>query len=125
QAGGQRRPLDRERVVARRGESVRDRREYALAVVSHARDLAMHDARCPDYSTAESLPDRLMAQADAEDRDLAPELRDGAEGNAGFVGRAGTGRDDDARRFKPGRRIQVDFVVAHYLDFRAQLAQIL
>ena len=50
-----------------------------------------------------------MAQAYAEYRDFAAEPRDGAERNAGFVGRAGTGRDDDARRLEPDRRIQVEW----------------
>ena len=68
---GTRRALDHQRVVARRLERVRQPGEHALAVVVDRRRLAVHDPRGAHDLAAEGLADGLVAQADAQDRDLA------------------------------------------------------
>src|SRR6185295_1664191 len=75
EAVGQRRALDRERVVARRGEAIRNPSEHALAVVPHAGELAVHDVLRAPHFTSERLADRLVAEADTEDREFARKPR--------------------------------------------------
>ena len=73
----QRRPLDRERVVARRGERRRQRRRTRRADRASIGDSLPCITRCArTIRAAERLADRLVAEAHAEDRDLAGEAPD-------------------------------------------------
>ena len=68
-------------------------------------DLAVHRRRRADDLAAERLADRLVAEADAEDRDLARSGGDQVEADAGLVRRAGAGRQHDRLRLaSPSRR---------------------
>ena len=89
--------LQRERVVARRRERVRQAVVNALAVVVDRAGLAVHEAFRANDRPAERLPDALMTEADAEDRDGAGEAVYELDTHAGFVGCARTRRDDDVR----------------------------
>src|SRR4051812_11037875 len=64
--GGQGFATDRQAVVARAGEAVRQSLEHALAVVMDPAGLAMHQALSADHLAAIGLPNRLVAEADAE-----------------------------------------------------------
>src|SRR5207247_1099879 len=68
QAAGQRLALHGERVVARRDELVRNLEINPVAVVPDARQLAMHHLPSAHHPAAERLPDRLVPEADPEDR---------------------------------------------------------
>src|ERR1051326_5549579 len=81
--------------------------------------------RGPDHSSAECLTDRLMTQADTENRHLATELLDDAQRHAGVSGCAGSGRDNDSIRRHFFDLIERDFVVAADFDTLPQLAEIL
>ena len=72
-------------------------RKNAAAVVRHRGDLAMHHPLRAHDAAAERLPDRLVPEAYAEDRDLPGEALDQRHRDAGLVGRARPGRDDDLR----------------------------
>ena len=100
----QRRLAHLERVVARGLERVRHPGEDPLARVPHRRGLAVHQDRRAIDRGAERLPHRLVAETDAEDRQVgAPgEQRDA---DPGLRRPAGTGREQDSRPgASPGAR---------------------
>src|SRR4029079_2577945 len=65
--------LDGERMVAGHRERRGDHREHAAIVVHDGRELAVHHPLGTNDAAAERLPDRLVAQAHAEHRDLPGE----------------------------------------------------
>jgi hypothetical protein len=78
------------------------------------------------HAAAEMLADRLVPEADAEQR--APLRRAGGdqiERDAGLVRRAGAGRDQERLRARGQRLGHGDRVVAHDLDRHAQLLEIM
>ena len=79
-------------------------------------DLAVHRRRRADDLAAERLADRLMAEADAEDRELAGGGGDQVEADAGLVRRARAGGQHD--RF--GLRASASATVS--LSLRTDLA---
>ena len=82
-------------------------------------DLAMHQPLGPDNTSAEDLPDRLMAETDAEDRHPPGKAADGIGGDPRLVGRAGAGGDDEMARGEGGYCVAIDLVVAVDLDRHA------
>ena len=62
--------LDGERVVANGPEALRDTGEERGAVVADAARAAVHDRRRRRHPRAPGKPDRLVSQADAQDRPL-------------------------------------------------------
>ncbi len=93
--------IDDQRMVARRLERPVQAAEKPLGVVADARHFPVHRVGRPHHVAPESLADRLMAEADAEDRRRAARGAHEVEADAGFVRRAGTGRQHDQR---PARR---------------------
>src|SRR3546814_11223783 len=73
------------------------------------------------YTTLFRSADRLMAEADAEDRHAAGSGGDQRQADAGAVGIAGSGRDDDALRPQGQGLGRGDFVVAAPLDLRPHI----
>ena len=90
--------LDDQRVVAHDFHRRRQAGEHAGSVVADLRRLAVHDAIGADDVAAVRFADRLMAEADAEDRDRASPAADDVDGDAGFLRRARPGREHDRRR---------------------------
>src|ERR1700690_3731623 len=80
--------LDHERMIARGVERPVDAAEHAGAGVLDLEHLAVRRRRAHDFA-AERLSDRLMTEADAEDRDVRRGLGDELEADDGFVWRAG------------------------------------
>ena len=81
--------------------------------------------RCTNHFAAESLADRLMAEADAENWNGLCRLADELETDAGFVRRAGAGRQHDRiglRRYHVGAR---GLVISTHDDIRPQAAQVM
>src|SRR5512143_2498677 len=66
-----------------------------------------------------------MHQTHAEDRNAAPPATNRLDGDAGFLRRAGSGRDDDCRRRELADLVDRDGIVAPHDDVHAKLAQIL
>jgi len=112
-------------MIAHHGEGAGQAGEHALPPVVDLGGLAVHDMPSADDVAAEGLADALVAQADAEDRDLAGEAFDGGQRDTRFVGRAGSGREYDARRGIFGDLVGVDLVVAVDPYLFAQLAEVL
>src|SRR5678816_2146064 len=92
ETGRQRVALDEQRVVAGGLERVRQVAVEAPRVVKDRRELAVHHAIGAHDVPTERLSDRLVAEADPEDRNLAGEPADDVYRDPGLVGRAGSGR---------------------------------
>src|SRR3954447_20960913 len=117
--------LDHQRVVAPDGERAGQPLEQAAAVVLDLRRLAVH-GHVAHHPAAVRLGQRLVAEAHAERRD--PRLGEAPHrlnGDPGLVRGAGPGRDDDAVPPAPEQIVDRGGVVAHRLDLRPQLAQVL
>src|SRR5438046_9905101 len=112
-------------MVPGRDERVREPREQAAAVVADRRGLAVHLRLRARDGGAERLPDRLVAEADAEDRRGRAEAPDHLEGDPRLVGVAGTRRDDNALGCPREDAREVNGVVAQHLEPGAELAQVL
>ena len=116
--------LDDQAVVARGLERRGQAAEDALALVVDGAELAVHDLAGAHHPAAEGLADRLVAEADAEQR--RPGLGGGGdqgEADAGLVRGAGAGREQDRRRVERHRRLHVDLVVAADDGLGAQFSQ--
>src|ERR1700674_1566747 len=99
-------------MIARRLERPIDAAEHRAAAVTDFAELAVHQPRCPDDVAAIGLTDRLMAEADAEDRDFWPGAFDERQADAGLLRRARSGRDDDAVGVHGEDVVDADLVVA-------------
>ena len=97
---GNRVALDDERMIARRGKRIRHALEQIFSVVLNRRSLAVHHAVIHHDFRAERVPDALMAEADAEHRNLRCERADDFVGQAGFARRTRAGRNQDALRLQ-------------------------
>ncbi len=82
--------VDDQGMIAHHGEGAGQAGEYALPPVVDLGGLTVHDVPGADDVSAEGLADALVAQADAQDRDLAGETFDGGQRDARFIGGAGT-----------------------------------
>src|SRR5208283_706468 len=121
----QRLGLDDERMIARRLEGPVNAAKDRLAAVQYRRHLAVDRQGRAHHLAAESLADRLMPQADAEDRDLAAGAGDEVEAHARLMRRAGAGREHDRVRASGHHVIDADLVIAMHGDPRAKLAEIM
>jgi len=91
----------------------------------HAAELAVHRLGGAHDLAAIDLADRLMAQADAQDRHGAIRLFDHLQADARLVGGAGAGRQDDAFGLHRQRLRRRNLVIADDFYLRPQLAQIM
>ena len=91
--------------------------------MADAAQLAVHRHRRPFHDSAESLSDRLVPEADPEQRHPAGGRFDQAETDAGLVRRAGAGRQHDRLRLEGQRLFRRQGVVAPHLAACAQIAQ--
>ena len=93
--------LHRQAVVAGGGEGVRQAGEDALAVVVDRAGLAVHQGLGADHLAAKGLADGLVAQADAEDRQVGRRGREQRPGRCrprwACTGRARAGRASGRR----------------------------
>src|ERR1019366_7607887 len=97
----------------------------APPVSRDAARLAVHQAARAHDLSAERRADRLVAETDAEDRQLARERADRLDANAGFGRRARPGRKHEPIGLQPGDAFDADLVVAEDANILAQFAEIL
>ena len=93
--------------------------------MEHRAGLAVHHLARTHHITAKRLADGLVAQAHAEDRQLAGEVFDGFKGHARFARRTRARRNHNALRVQRGDFGDGQFVVAHHLDLGTEFAQVL
>jgi len=116
--------IDHQRMVARGLERAIDASEHAVALVLDRRELAMHRDGCPHHLAAEHLPDCLVAEADAEQRNGRGRRLDQVKADAGIVRRAGAGRQHDRLRVGANHLGGRDLFVAMHHHLRTQFTQI-
>ena len=78
----------------------------------------MHELFRIAYGATENLTDGLMAQADAEDRNLAFQLADGFLADACVRRSSGAGGEDQRFGSQGAYLVDRDFIVSHHLDLR-------
>ena len=110
-------------MIARGAERAGQAAEQAATVVLDRRGAPVHQSRRANHARAEHLAHRLMAEAHAQQRQLARELAHHLERDAGFVRRARAGRDQDPLGRAPRDARDVDRVVPVHLDLGAELAR--
>ena len=125
EAIGQRLALDGQRVITRYDEMLRQVGEYAFAVGFDRADLAVHDALRAHDAAAECFANRLMAEADAENRVFARELAQHVERDARVLRVARSWRQANALGVELRDFVQRDFVVAIGPYVFAELAEVL
>src|SRR5882762_4968900 len=91
QALGQRRPANRKRMIAGRHERTRKSAKHTEARMADRRGFSVHDLTRMHNLAAESLADRLMAEAHAQYRNVAGKLAYRGERDSRFSGSAGPG----------------------------------
>ncbi|MNH25994.1 hypothetical protein D3C79_860220 [compost metagenome] len=112
-------------MVAGDGQRVIEASEHALVLVQHRAGLAMHHLAGAHYITTEGLANGLVAQAYAEDRQLAGKVLDGLQRHTGFSRGARAGGDDNALGVQGFDLGDGQFVIANDLDLCTQLAEVL
>ena len=112
-------------MVAGGHEGIGQAGEDALAVVVDLRRLAVHEVGGRNHLAAVGLADALIAQADAEDRDLAGQLVERRQGDAAVFGAARPGGDEDGVGPLRPDALHVDGVVAEDEGIGPELAQLL
>src|SRR5690606_20057967 len=109
EAAGQAGARDRERVVARRREGRGEAGEDAAPVVRNGAGLAMHRRRRALDPAAEGFGDRLVAEADAEQRPPRRRAgRDERERDAGLARRAGARSEEHTSEL---RHVKISYAV--------------
>src|SRR5258708_4589162 len=125
QAIRQRLALDRERVITRYAEMLRQIGKHAPAIGFDRAYLAVHDGLRAHHASAERFADSLMAQADAENRDLSRELAQHVERDARMLRVARPRRQADPLGIQLRDFIEGNFIVAVRPHVLAQFAEIL
>ena len=125
QAFGQGFALDHQRVITGHRHGQVQAMKHTQILMEHRAGLAMHDLARPYHVTAKRLADGLMAQAYAQDRQLAGEIADGFKRDARFGRRARAWRNHDTLRIQGGNFGDGQFIVAHDLDLGTELAKVL
>ena len=117
-------------MVARGGEGIGHADVNGAAVVVNLVGLAVHEAGGALDDGAADKADALMAQADAEHRELWSEVADDVVAHAAFPGGARAGGDDNVRGVKGFDLVERHLVVAEHLhgtrgiDFAQLLHQV-
>jgi hypothetical protein len=91
----------------------------------HRRHLAVHQLLRMDDAAAESLADRLVAQADAEQGNPAGKLANRRQRDACLRRRAGARRNDQQGGLQASDLVHGDGVVAEHPDVLSQFAKVL
>src|SRR2546428_3561276 len=112
-----------QRVIPSSDEALRNLAEDGLAIVHDLAGLTMHDYRRANHATAKGVADGLVAQAHAQDGNLAGKAADQLDADPSSLRHAWSGGDDDALWLERGNFIQRDLVVALHFKGAAQLAQ--
>src|SRR5690606_19900236 len=113
--------FDHERMISTGAQRRRKSVEESAPFVEDLARLAM-ERRHAAHLAAERDPDRLMAEADAEDRELAREASDRLDRDARVLRSTRPRRDDEAARSVRSDAVDVDRVVPNDAGARTELA---
>jgi len=110
---------------ARSIERARQPFEDALSFMEHRRGFAVHQALRADDLAAVDFADRLMAEADAEQRNTRAKFANDIAGNSSLARRAGAGADQYLFGVERNRLLDGDLIVAENFHLRTELAKVL
>src|ERR1700694_1145181 len=111
QAGRKEGALHCEGVVSGRHKMIFYVEKNPATIVRYPRSLAVHHLLRAHHLAAECLPDRLVSEADAQDGNATRKALDQGQADAGLVGRARPGGDDDVRRLQLADLVESQGVV--------------
>src|SRR2546423_7987348 len=113
-------------MITSRGEILVKSGEDCPTVMMYKRRFSVKELGSAYYASTKRLPDRLMTETYAKDRNLSAQMFDDVERNARIVRRARTRRNDYEIGFQFGVNfVNGHFVVTTHLNIFAQLAKIL
>src|ERR1700675_1370998 len=120
---------DDQRMIAGRGHWRREAAKDGLAIMLNLARFAVHQVLRAHPLAAEGCADRLVSEADSEQRHISPALackmQDQVDADAGFLRGAGSGRKHDAFGVHRLNLSYGHFVVAANLYLGAQFAKVL
>src|SRR5450432_942313 len=111
-------------MIARGHKILGQGREYALVVMVHAGNLAVHLGGRTYHLAAESFANRLQAETDTENRHLASTFLHKVDDNPGIGRYSGPGRNHDGFRFCRHDLAYGDLVIAMHDSLCTKIAQI-
>jgi hypothetical protein len=114
-----------ERVVARGDHGCRQATENTVIIVSDGAGFAVHQVGSPDYFSAESLPNGLMAETYSQDRNFTREMPDQSDANASILRRTGSGRNHNLLRLQFLNVENRYLIIAPDFDLRTKLTNVL
>src|SRR3989442_10230253 len=108
------------------GEILVESGEDCPTIMMYRRRFPVKELGSTHYASTKRLPDRLMTETYAKDRNLSAQTFDDVQRNSRIVGRARTRRNDNAIGFQFRINfVDCHFVVTTHLNFFAQLTKIL
>jgi len=125
QAFGQGITLNHEGVVTGGWKFLRHILKNILVVMTDLRGFPVHQLIGPNNFPAEGLPDRLVAEANAKERNLSRPSFDCLQADARTIWIAGTGRNDQPVEFFKFEIVNTDCIITHHFLLCPQLAKIL
>jgi glycine dehydrogenase len=108
-----------------RAKAAQHRGKYTAIIMMNQGCFTMHNHARMHYPPTQHLGNTLMAQTDAENRQMAAEAFDYRHGNPGFVRSARTRRDNDTLGRKISDIIDANLIVAINAYRGTQLTQVL
>src|SRR5437773_7969902 len=105
-------------MITPRGEILVKSREDCPTIMMYRRRFPMKELGGTHHTSTKRLPDRLMAETYAKDRNFSAQMFDDIQRYARIVGRARTRRNDYAIGFQCGVNfVDCHFVVTTHLNF--------
>ena len=114
-----------QRMIARRQKTIGQPTKNSPIVMADFARLPVHQVRRGDYATAENLANRLVAQANTQNRLLGFKGLDDFQRDARLIRGPRSRRNHDAFRVELGNLRDIDLVVPENLDLLSQFAQVL
>src|ERR1700746_1699895 len=125
QLARQRFPLDDQRMVACGLKFLRQASKNRFAIVIDAARFAVHQFARSNHSPPKRRPDRLMAQANTENRNFAREALNQWNADCRFLWRVRTGRHHEALTPPCLDLVERNSIVATHFELLPHLAQVL
>src|SRR6516164_5843705 len=125
QVGRQAPFLDNERVIAGSGQGRGNTTKNRPAVVLHGAGLAVHEVRGANHLASERRSDCLVPEAHTEDGNTAGEVFNEVDADAGLLGSARAGRDNDSFGTEPLDFFEGRLIVTANHNLVAQFSDVL
>ena len=123
--GRQRLSFHDQRMVACSVKGIGQLMEDRFPVVPNLRRFAMHQPFGSNNIAAKCHGQRLVAEADAQERETPAKMPDGLDRHARFHRCAGSRRNDDAAGLQGFDLVDRNFIVAEYPDVFTQFPEVL